>query len=143
MPSHPNPFRIAGELAPDEMIDRDDVANRLFALASGGHSARLVAPRRYGKTSLLRRVLAHASSEGWATALVDLEGVLSLSSLVVRIERDPKGIGRPTVFESYRAAPGAPVMVKLEQDLDGDGKIDQTRELDAGGATLPEQAAPL
>ena len=41
MPSHPNPFRIAGELAPDEMIDRDDVANRLFALASGGHSARM------------------------------------------------------------------------------------------------------
>ena len=107
MPSHPNPFRIAGELAPDEMIDRDDVANRLFALASGGHSARLVAPRRYGKTSLLRRVLAHASSEGWATALVDLEGVLSLSSLVVRIERaydrELKGPVRRTVDALFRA----------------------------------------
>jgi len=69
--------------------------------------------------------------------------VVAGQEVIVRIERDPKGIGRPTVFESYRAAPGAPVMVKLEQDLDGDGKIDQTRELDAGGATLPEQAAPL
>jgi hypothetical protein len=105
--AHPNPFRIAGELQPDEMIDRDDVANRLFALAAGGHSSRLVAPRRYGKTSLLRRVLAHASSEGWATALVDLEGVLSLSSLVVRIERaydrELKGAVRRTVDALFRA----------------------------------------
>jgi hypothetical protein len=64
-----NPFRIAGELLPDEMIDREEAAARLLALAAGGHSSRLVAPRRYGKTSLLRRVLTHASAEGWATAL--------------------------------------------------------------------------
>jgi uncharacterized protein len=86
-PVDPNPFRVAGELLAGEMIDRDEEAGRLFALAAGGHSARLVAPRRYGKTSLLRRVLEHAAVEGWATALVDLEGVLSLSSVVVRIER--------------------------------------------------------
>jgi hypothetical protein len=105
--AHPNPFRIAGELTPDEMIDRDAAANRLFALAAGGHSSRLVAPRRYGKTSLLRRVLAHASGEGWATALVDLEGVLSLSSLVVRIERaydrELKGAVRRTVDALFRS----------------------------------------
>jgi hypothetical protein len=105
--SEPNPFRVAGALLPDEMIDRDDAANRLVALAAGGHSARLVAPRRYGKTSLLRRVLAHASAEGWATALVDLEGVLSLSSLVVRIERaydrELKGPVRRTVDALFRA----------------------------------------
>jgi hypothetical protein len=102
-----NPFRVAGELAPDEMIDRHEIANRLFGLAAGGHSSRLVAPRRYGKTSLLRRVLAHASGEGWATALVDLEGVLSLSSLVVRIERaydrELKGTLRRTVDALFRA----------------------------------------
>ena len=69
--------------------------------------------------------------------------VVAGQEVVVRIERDPKGIGRPTVFESYRAAPGAPVMVKLEQDLDGDGKIDETRQLEPGGGVAPEQAAPL
>jgi hypothetical protein len=103
----PNPFRIAGELLPDEMIDREAEAARLLALAAGGHSSRLVAPRRYGKTSLLRRVLGHASAEGWATALVDLEGVLSLSSMVVRIERaydrELKGPIRRTVDALFRA----------------------------------------
>jgi hypothetical protein len=103
----PNPFRIAGELLPFEMIDRDEAAARLRSLAAGGHSSRLVAPRRYGKTSLLRRVLADASAEGWATALVHLEGVLSLSSVVVRIERaydrELKGAIRRTVDALFRA----------------------------------------
>ena len=102
-----NPFRIAGELLAEEMIDREDTAVRLLALAAGGHSSRLVAPRRYGKTSLLRRVLSHASADGWATALVDLEGVLSLSSVVVRIERaydrELKGTLRRTVDSLFRA----------------------------------------
>src|SRR5262245_21582023 len=65
----PNPFRIAGELLREEMIDRDAEATRLLTLAEGGHASRLVAPRRYGKTSLLRRVLLEAGDAGWATAL--------------------------------------------------------------------------
>ena len=103
----PNPFRIAGELLPEEMIDRDVEAARLRTLAEGGHASRLVAPRRYGKTSLLRRVLVEASGSGWATALVDLEGVLSLSSMVVRIERaydrSLKGPVRRTVDALFRS----------------------------------------
>lgn len=82
-----NPFRFGGPLAPEDMIDRDAEADDLLALAEGGHSFRLVGPRRYGKTTLLRRVLAAADSEGLATVLVDLQDVLSLAEIVVRIER--------------------------------------------------------
>lgn len=102
-----NPFRIAGELPADEMIDRDEEAARLVALAAGGHASRLVAPRRYGKTSLVRRALGEAARSGYATALVDLEGVLSLSSVVVRIERaydrSLKGTVRRTVDALFRS----------------------------------------
>ena len=82
-----NPFRFSGPLAPEEMIDRDDEADDLLALVSGGHSFRLVGPRRYGKTTLLRRVLETAEHEGMATVLVDLQDVLSIAEIVVRIER--------------------------------------------------------
>jgi uncharacterized protein len=82
-----NPFPIAGDVQAEDMIDREEEIERLLALAAGGHAARIVGPRRYGKTTLLRRVLAEAAADGTATALVDLEGVLSLSSIVVRIER--------------------------------------------------------
>jgi hypothetical protein len=69
------------------MIDRDPEADDLLALADGGHSFRLVGPRRYGKTTLLRRVLETAEREGMATILVDLQDVLSIAEIVVRIER--------------------------------------------------------
>ncbi|HEX5029127.1 MAG TPA: hypothetical protein VFV56_09975, partial [Gaiellaceae bacterium] len=102
-----NPFRVSGEVDAVDLIDRESEAARLFALADGGHASRLVAPRRYGKTSLLRQVLFEAGEAGWATALVDLEGVLSLSSLVVRIERaydrSLKGAVRRTVDALFRS----------------------------------------
>jgi uncharacterized protein len=82
-----NPFRFSGPLPPEEMIDRDPEADDLLALAAGGHSFRLVGPRRYGKTTLLRRVLETAGREGMATVLVDLQDVLSIAEIVVRIER--------------------------------------------------------
>jgi hypothetical protein len=69
------------------MIDRDPEADDLLALAAGGHSFRIVGPRRYGKTTLLRRVLGAAEREGMATVLVDLQDVLSIAEIVVRIER--------------------------------------------------------
>ncbi|MGA9856820.1 MAG: hypothetical protein WBQ18_03100 [Solirubrobacteraceae bacterium] len=82
-----NPFRFSGPLAPEQMIDRDAESDDLLALAEGGHSFRLVGPRRYGKTTLLRRVLETAEREGSATVLVDLQDVLSIAEIVVRIER--------------------------------------------------------
>jgi uncharacterized protein len=82
-----NPFRFSGPLAPEEMIDRDSDAEELLALTEGAHSFRLVGPRRYGKTTLLRRVLEAAERNGTATVLIDLQDVLSIAEIVVRIER--------------------------------------------------------
>ena len=84
---HVNPFRFSGPLAPEDMINRDREADDLLALAAGGHSFRLVGPRRYGKTTLLRRVLGAAERDGTAAILVDLQDVLSIAEIVVRIER--------------------------------------------------------
>jgi uncharacterized protein len=82
-----NPFRFSGPLNPAEMIDREVEAGELLSLAQGSHSVRLVGPRRYGKTTLLQKVLDDAEDAGMAAALVDLEDVLSLGGIVVRIER--------------------------------------------------------
>jgi hypothetical protein len=102
-----NPFRFSGPLPPEEMIDRDAEADDLLALAEGGHSFRLVGPRRYGKTTLLRRVLESAEREGMATVLVDLQDVLSIAEIVVRIERGYQRLKGPirrhveSVFRSW------------------------------------------
>ena len=83
-----NPFVYSRPIAPDDVVDRDDETRKLLALAAGGHYVRLYAPRKYGKTSLLRRVLRDAErDEGMVPVLVDLYGVLSLADVAVRVER--------------------------------------------------------
>ena len=82
-----NPFRYTEPVPADELIDRDGEAALLLARAGEGNNSRLMAPRRYGKTSLLRRVLHDASREGWAAVYVDFFGVLTLADVAQRIER--------------------------------------------------------
>jgi hypothetical protein len=83
-----NPFVYSHPIAPDEIIDRDRETHELLAAAVGGHFVRLYAPRKYGKTSLLRRVLRDAErDEGLIPILVDLYGVLSIADVTVRFER--------------------------------------------------------
>jgi uncharacterized protein len=83
-----NPFVYSRPIPPEGLIDRDNEAAELLRAAVGGHYVRLYAPRKYGKTSLLRRVLQEAErSEGMIAILVDLFGVLSLADIAVRLER--------------------------------------------------------
>ena len=52
-----NPFVYSRPLSPEDVIDRDEEVAELLRYAVGGHYVRLFAPRKYGKTSLLRRAL--------------------------------------------------------------------------------------
>src|SRR3954470_3326098 len=83
-----NPFVYSHPLAPDEIIDRDPETRELLSHAVGGHYVRLYAPRKYGKTSLLRRALADGErEEGLIPVLVDLYRVASIADVTVRLER--------------------------------------------------------
>ena len=83
-----NPFIYSHPIAPEDIIDRDEETEQLLASAVGGHYVRLYAPRKYAKTSLLRRVLRDAGRrEGMIPILVDLYGVLSIADVAIRFER--------------------------------------------------------
>jgi hypothetical protein len=98
-----NPFVFDRPLDPDRLIDRDDEAQRLLLLAEGGHASRLSAPRRYGKTSLLRRVGRDAEHAGLVYLEVDFYGALSLTDVVGRME-EAYGRLRPTLRRAAIAA---------------------------------------
>jgi hypothetical protein len=91
-----NPFVFQRPV--DDLIDREAELQRLLDLAEGGHFMCLSAPRRYGKTTLIRRLRIEAESQlEMATIVVDLSRVLSLGDVTVRIE------------DAYRRATDGPV----------------------------------
>jgi hypothetical protein len=81
-----NPFRFSGPVPPEEVIDRDTEVDQMLQTAESANNIRLLAPREFGKTSLLGRVLAEADARGWATVYVDFFGVLTIADIARRIE---------------------------------------------------------
>jgi hypothetical protein len=82
----PNPFQITSPVAASEVIDRTEEAAQLCSLAEEANSARVVAPRRYGKTSLLKKVQKQLEDDGWITVYVDLSGIVTTSDFADRLE---------------------------------------------------------
>ena len=82
------PFVYSRPVPPEDVIDRDGETQQLLRSVVGGHYVRLYAPRKYGKTSLLRRALQEGEErEGLIPILVDLYRVVSLADVAVRLER--------------------------------------------------------
>lgn len=86
--AEPSPFVFDAPVAPDMLVGRDEEAAALRSWARAGRSTVLVAPRRFGKTSLLNRVQADAERiDRMPVILVDLYELASTSDLVIRLER--------------------------------------------------------
>ena len=83
-----NPFVYSRPVAPEDVVDREDEVRQLLRNVVGGHYVRLYAPRKYGKTSLLKRALHDGErDEGLIPVLVDLYRVSSIADVTVRLER--------------------------------------------------------
>jgi hypothetical protein len=83
-----NPFVYSRPVPPEDVVDRDEDIRKLLRNAVGGHYVRLYAPRKYGKTSLLKRALHDGErDEGLVPVLVDFYRVSSVPDVTVRLER--------------------------------------------------------
>jgi uncharacterized protein len=82
---HGTPFRFEGPVSPELLIDRQAELATLGRRAGDRVGVRLVAPRRYGKTSLLLAHAAQLRETGWRTAHVDLSRVTDMTDVARRI----------------------------------------------------------
>lgn len=82
-----SPFVFDGPVSPDQLIGRQHEADTILAWAVSGRFTALVAPRRYGKTSLIRKVAADAARQDLTVIVADLFEVASMADLVLRLER--------------------------------------------------------
>src|SRR3712207_4407888 len=79
------PFPFEGPVPPELLIDRDDELALLARRAADRVNVRLVAPRRYGKTSVLLAHAARLRETGWRTAHVDFHRVADLTDVARRL----------------------------------------------------------
>lgn len=81
-----NPFNFSKPAEVSELIDREDDLRLLVRLAEANDNSRLTAPRRYGKTTLLKRARAEVEKLGMNTVYVNFYGLLSVAEAADRIE---------------------------------------------------------
>src|SRR6056297_1064509 len=68
-----------------DLIGRDEEITTILHLLKAGQSVVVIAPRRFGKTSLMFEVLRKIKQEKWFTCYVDLFSVPTLLALSERI----------------------------------------------------------
>lgn len=74
-----NPFKFGKEVKGNQFYDRTDAFETLYRkLAGGAANVVMYAPRRYGKTSLVRKVLDRFQSEGTPTVYFDFSKIESV-----------------------------------------------------------------
>src|SRR3546814_787121 len=82
-----SPFPFQGPLAPPEVTGRDDLRRDLAERMVERRVMALLGPRRYGKTSLLRRVTADLAEVGPETIWIDLYELNSMADLAGAIDQ--------------------------------------------------------
>jgi hypothetical protein len=84
---HVNPFTLKEIPDGSAFCNRHKELKDLTGFGSAGENVLLYSPRRYGKTSLVRKVQGHLESHGAITAYCDLFGVSSIEDIAGRIAR--------------------------------------------------------
>lgn len=79
-----NPFRYEAPLEPADLIGREEVVDRVVQLARDARVMTLAAPRRYGKTSILRAAGRRLADDDAIVVYVDLLGLIDAEDLAQR-----------------------------------------------------------
>lgn len=81
-----SPFAVAGPAPAADLVGRQDVLAALAERAARGRFVLLTAPRRYGKTTLVRRLASDAlGTKDLAVVIVDLLGVQTVDDIALRM----------------------------------------------------------
>ena len=77
-----NPFKFGNVVSGDYFYNREADLSRVKQVLSGGNNVTLYAPRRFGKTSLVKKALAELESEGFVTVYIDFMSIYSREKFI-------------------------------------------------------------
>jgi len=69
-----------------DFFDREEFLTKIWENLASDQNTLLCAPRRYGKTSLMRNLNATARDKGFQPIMIDLESVISPEDFIAKIE---------------------------------------------------------
>ena len=78
-----NPFRFGSIVRGDYFYDRKEESERIISTLANGNNLVLFAPRRYGKTSLVFKVMEELEAKGFCCVYFDFLPVYSIESFIV------------------------------------------------------------
>lgn len=134
----------------ENFFDRTDELRRLWRDLDSGNNLLLLAPRRVGKTSLLRKLEDDAWAQGWAAAYVSVADAATESDLIqlllkAVLAKDAKNEIRRALASKWKKSIG-PVVSRVDELSFGELGV-KLREPDAPGwrdlLTDLESALPL
>ena len=79
------PFPIGIPVRGKDLIGREEEINKIVDIVSDGQSVILIAPRRFGKTSILLEVLKRVKERGIYVGDVDIFRIISCRELSEKI----------------------------------------------------------
>ena len=82
-----SPFPYQGPLLPEQVAGRDDLIADLAERLMQRRVTALLGPRRYGKTSVLKKVAADLAEVGPDTVWIDLYELSSMADLAAAVDR--------------------------------------------------------
>ena len=81
-----NPFLTVGYESPEYFCDREEETQRLLEALENGRNVTMLAPRRMGKTGLIKNVFHHLKARGdWAVIYVDIFSAQNLAEFTHRL----------------------------------------------------------
>ncbi len=90
-----SPFPFQGPLAPEQVTGREELARDLAERLLQRRVTALLGPRRYGKTSLLKRVTADLAQVGPETVWIDLYELSSMADLASAVDHGLAAVTSP------------------------------------------------
>ena len=81
-----SPFPYQGPLAPEQLRGRDELVDDLIERVTGRRVTALLGPRRFGKTSVLRKVASVCEQAGSSIVWLDLYETSTAADFAVRVD---------------------------------------------------------
>lgn len=102
-----NPFRYGNIVSGEYFYDREEILSSLKSDIKSGNNLIIYAPRRYGKTSLILKVLSELENEGMNVVYLDFFNVINLDKFVelysLRLLKARKNISFEKLLKQFRS----------------------------------------